>query len=202
MRTARQSRRRWMRVFLLALLFITGCAEKNEAEFQVVRVGGMEWSASNLDVASYRNGDPVREARTEEEWHEAAGKGEGAWCRYEGATGPSGGCGRLYSWHAVHDPRGLAPKGWHVAMEDEWERLALVPGGLRSIGVLACGTRNCLSSFYGYGVSACFWTADSSGAFEAWDMEIASREPERLVRVSVARGLGLSVRCVRDRSTQ
>ncbi|WP_157858173.1 fibrobacter succinogenes major paralogous domain-containing protein [Pelodictyon luteolum] len=191
-----------MRVFLAALFFVAGCVEKRGGELQGVPLGGMEWSASNLDIERYRNGDPVPEARTEAEWHEAASRGDGAWCRYEGEEGGAVGCGRLYNWHTVHDPRGLAPAGWHVATEDEWDRLALVPGGLRSLGILSTGIRNCLGAFYGHGVSACFWTADSSGAFEAWDREVASRDPERLVRVSVARSLGLSVRCVRDRPAQ
>ena len=28
--------------------------------------------------------------------------------------------GRLYNWHAVDDPRGLCPPGWHVPSDGEW----------------------------------------------------------------------------------
>jgi uncharacterized protein (TIGR02145 family) len=31
--------------------------------------------------------------------------------------------GRLYNWYAVNDPRGLAPQGWHVPTDAEWNRL-------------------------------------------------------------------------------
>ncbi|TCD48783.1 fibrobacter succinogenes major paralogous domain-containing protein [Chlorobium sp. N1] len=179
-------------VLFFMLLAASGCA----------RPSGMLWSARNLDVDRYRNGDPVPEARTEEEWHDAASKGEGAWCRSDGADAPGSRCGRLYNWYAVHDPRGLAPEGWHVASGEEWDRAAAEPGALRRLSISFCGSRNCLGSFYGAASSAFFWTADSSGAFEAWDREVWREEPQRIVLVKVARSLGLSVRCVRDRKGQ
>lgn len=182
---------------LLLLFALGGCGRPEGGGEGGVRVAGMLWSRENLDVARYRNGDPVPEARTEEEWHDAASRGEGAWCR----SGESG-CGRLYNWHAVSDPRGLAPEGWHVATDSEWRRLDALPGALRRLAVRFCGSRNCLGSLYGEGRSAFFWTADSSGAFEAREREIGAAEPDRTLRVSVARSLGLSVRCVRDGSAQ
>jgi hypothetical protein len=29
----------------------------------------------------------------------------------------------LYNWYAVNDPRGLAPKGWHIPTSNEWKEL-------------------------------------------------------------------------------
>jgi len=29
----------------------------------------------------------------------------------------------LYNWYAVTDPRGLAPQGWHVPSDAEWNKL-------------------------------------------------------------------------------
>lgn len=31
--------------------------------------------------------------------------------------------GKLYNWYAVKDPRGLAPKGWHIPNDFEWQIL-------------------------------------------------------------------------------
>ena len=28
--------------------------------------------------------------------------------------------GKIYNWYAVHDPRGLAPKGFHIPSNEEW----------------------------------------------------------------------------------
>ena len=32
--------------------------------------------------------------------------------------------GKLYNWYAVNDPRGHAPKGWHIP-GDEFEKLKI-----------------------------------------------------------------------------
>jgi len=36
-----------------------------------------------------------------------------AWCYFNNdmANAP---LGKLYNWHSVRDPRGLAPKGWYI----------------------------------------------------------------------------------------
>jgi hypothetical protein len=44
---------------------------------------------------------------------------------------------------------------------------------------------------------AYFWTTTPSGEFDAWDREAAAGAT-KLNRVSVGKGLGLSVRCVKD----
>ncbi|MFM7684026.1 MAG: FISUMP domain-containing protein [Bacteroidota bacterium] len=43
-----------------------------------------------------------------------------AWCYYN--YDPKNGTkyGKLYNWFAVNNSRGLAPKGWHIATNDEW----------------------------------------------------------------------------------
>jgi uncharacterized protein (TIGR02145 family) len=35
----------------------------------------------------------------------------------------------LYNWYAVNDPRGIAPNGYHVANNDEWNTLLNYLGG-------------------------------------------------------------------------
>ena len=48
-----------------------------------VRIGDQIWSATNLDVATFRNGDPIPEAKTDEEWVKAGREGRPAWCYYK-----------------------------------------------------------------------------------------------------------------------
>jgi hypothetical protein len=73
-----------------------------------VQVGNQVWMTKNLNVSSYRNGDPIPQVIDPTQW---ANLTTGAWCYFVNnpATGPM--YGRLYNWYAVNDPRGLAPQG-------------------------------------------------------------------------------------------
>ncbi len=91
------------------------------ADAPTVTVGTQEWLGKNLNVDHFANGDPIPEAKTEEEWKRAGENKQPAWCYYNNdpANGPK--YGRFYNWYAVNDPRGLAPKGWHVPSDSEWD---------------------------------------------------------------------------------
>lgn len=179
-------------LFAVLLLLSSGCARRDDA-VQGITIGKQVWMAGNLATGKYRNGDPIRQARSVEEWNDAISKQEGAWCDY--GNDPDG--GRLYNWFAVADPRGLAPEGWRVPTDADWRELEVATGGL-GFETVFTGSRNCLGIFFGKGSSAFFWTATPSGEFDAWNREISAGS-RKLQRVSVARGLGLSVRCVKDR---
>ena len=45
-----------------------------------VRIGSQTWASANLNVATFRNGDTIPEARTNEEWVAAGQSGRPAWC--------------------------------------------------------------------------------------------------------------------------
>jgi hypothetical protein len=79
--------------------------------------------AENLNVSTFRNGDPIPEAKTDEEWKKAGKEGKPAWCYYENDPKNGAKYGKLYNWYAVNDPRGLAPAGWHVPSDAEWTTL-------------------------------------------------------------------------------
>lgn len=88
-----------------------------------VTIGSQVWSSKNLDVATYRNGDPIPQVIDSLEWTNLA---EGAWCWYKNDSATYASTyGRLYNWYAVTDPRGLAPQGWHVATESDWNKLII-----------------------------------------------------------------------------
>ncbi|WP_084022287.1 fibrobacter succinogenes major paralogous domain-containing protein [Chlorobaculum limnaeum] len=179
-------------LFAVLLLFTSGCTKQDDAA-QGITIGRQIWMAENLATDRYRNGDKIRHARSVEEWNEAISKQEGAWCDY--GNDPDG--GRLYNWFAVADSRGLAPAGWRVPTDEEWRELEAATDG-QGFATGFTGSRNCLGLFFGKGTAAFFWTATPSGEFDAWNREI-SEGSRKLQRVSVAKGLGLSVRCVKDR---
>ncbi|MCE3229447.1 MAG: hypothetical protein K0S32_3998 [Bacteroidetes bacterium] len=94
-----------------------------------ITIGKQIWATRNLDVTRFRNGDAITQAKTKEEW-EAAGKSKKpAWCYYDNAPENGKHYGKLYNWYAVNDPRGLAPKGWHIPTTGEWQELIDFLGG-------------------------------------------------------------------------
>jgi uncharacterized protein (TIGR02145 family) len=87
---------------------------------QTVTIGTQVWMTKNLDVATFRNGDPIPEAKTKEEWDKAGDNKQPAWCYYDNDPANGAKYGKLYNWFAVNDPRGLAPSGYHVPTDAEW----------------------------------------------------------------------------------
>ena len=98
------------------MLFFTGLSNA-----QTVTIGTQVWMTKNLDVATFRNGDPIPEAKSNEEWEKAGENKQPAWCYYDNDPANGAKYGKLYNWYAVNDPRGLAPEGWHVPSIDEWD---------------------------------------------------------------------------------
>lgn len=220
----RTNRARWFTPSVLHVLFIlilthsSACSVQHEpAE---TTIGGQVWMNRNLDTDRYRNGDPVRHAASEAEWNEAASNEEGAWCWYDGDAQNGRVYSKLYNWYAVSDRRGLAPEGWHIPSDGEWQKLVDALGGAAVAGgslkkksmwdssegsspggigfdALPAGSRNCLGGFFALGKDAFFWSSTPSGDFEAWNREIGSRTTT-VRRVSVNRSIGFSVRCVKD----
>jgi uncharacterized protein (TIGR02145 family) len=101
--------------------------EEDEAiEMTAVGIGGLEWADNNLNVAFFRNGDPIPEAKTASEWEKALIENKPAWCYYMNSADNRR--GKLYNKHAVNDARGLAPKGWRIATTEDWISLFNVLG--------------------------------------------------------------------------
>lgn len=99
---------------------------KNET-IQTVKIGDQIWTATNLNVEYFSNGDVIPEVKTKTEWIEAGRSNKPAWCYYNNKLNNSK--GKLYNWNAVNDKRGLAPKGWHIPKRWEWEKLFDIVGG-------------------------------------------------------------------------
>lgn len=97
-----------------------------------VTIGTQIWTTQNLNVDHYRNGDIIPEVTTYQQWGDLT---TGAWCWYKNDSSKYGTTyGRLYNWYAVNDPRGLAPAGWHIPSNNEWETLTTTLGGASLAG--------------------------------------------------------------------
>lgn len=92
-------------------------------KIKTVKIGNQTWMAENLNTEYFSNGDPIPHAETEEEWAEASENSQPAWCYYDNDPENGKKYGRLYNWYAVNDSRGLAPDGWRIPSEDEFNIL-------------------------------------------------------------------------------
>jgi uncharacterized protein (TIGR02145 family) len=88
-----------------------------------VKIGNQIWQSKNLDVETFKNGDVIPEAKSDEEWIRAGENNEPAWCYYDNDSENGKKYGKLYNHFAVSDTRGLCPTGWHVPSGEEWTRL-------------------------------------------------------------------------------
>ena len=110
-------------VFLFGILSLTYS--------QTLKIGTQVWTTKNLDVSTFRNGDPIPQAKTEQEWEFAGKNKQPAWCYYENNEANGLIYGKLYNWYAVNDARGLAPVGFHVPSDEEWMKLIDYLGGFQ-----------------------------------------------------------------------
>lgn len=108
------------------------------------------WMTKNLNVAKYRNGDPIPMVSDPDQW---ARLSTGAYCYYNNDSAKYAAVyGKLYNWYAVNDPRGLAPPGWHIPNIDEWVSLETCLTSAAGVGsaLKESGTAN--------------WSSPNSGA--------------------------------------
>jgi uncharacterized protein (TIGR02145 family) len=189
-----------------------------------VKIGDQIWMASNLDVATFRNGDPISHAKTDEAWELAGENGEPAWCYYGNSSSNSeDGFGKLYNWYAVNDPRGLAPEGWKIPSNEDWSSMADFLGGADWCGIqlkstsywvdgdweedgnganesgfsgLPGGQRYDYGPFSYFGEQGYWWS--SSGNSDSALSQFLLYDNDGLYGEHVNTGFGLSVRCLKE----
>jgi uncharacterized protein (TIGR02145 family) len=74
-------------------------------------------------VSTFRNGDAIPEAKSNEEWVRAARNKKPAWCYYQNDPATGTLQGKLYNWYALCDERGLAPWNWRLPSDADWLKL-------------------------------------------------------------------------------
>jgi len=97
--------------------------------YQTVKIGNQCWTAENLKVTHYRNGDVISYVIDDTEWINLT---MGAYCAYDDDDSNVIIYGNLYNWYAVNDSRNIAPEGWHVPSDEEWRELEMYLGMSRS----------------------------------------------------------------------
>jgi uncharacterized protein (TIGR02145 family) len=103
--------------------------------YSYIVIGGQTWMTSNLKVTHYQNGDPVINglATNFNWWNDSYDSlYVGAYTFPNGDTTQKAAYGLLYNNYACNDSRNIAPVGWHVATDGDWETLEFNEGMLAS----------------------------------------------------------------------
>jgi uncharacterized protein (TIGR02145 family) len=196
--------------------------DNDPGKYTAIKISKQVWVQQNLAVSRYRNGDKIPQVKDAAKW---AALTTGAWCWYTNDSATGAVYGKLYNWYAVNDPRGLAPTGWHVPSDAEWDTLSThlgnnAGGKLKDTGTIEAGTglwyapnagatnktgftglpgghRLSTGSFFHIGNYANWWSSTQVDTTNAWNRTLT------YLNGNVARSYhylqnGFSVRCLKD----
>lgn len=124
------------------------CIDIDGNVYNTIKIGNQVWMAENLRVTRYQNGQAINLLTTATEWARLSTQSDkGAISFYNNDLANEKPYGLLYTWYAANDPRGLAPKGWHIPSDAEWIELGNALGGyleaggkMKTTGTLEAGT--------------------------------------------------------------
>jgi len=202
---------------LMAAVCVLGIAAYAQQQPDAVVIGDQVWAARNLEVVTFRNGDPIAEVKSELEWKRADRNKQPAWCYYQNDSRNGEQFGKLYNWYAVSDERGLAPEGWHIPNKPELSELAehldghfineiladtLVAGeppvtNEDTFHGLQGGYRLANGSFLSVGQYGYWWGTTCYLSSQSWLKKIKTGSGFN-VHSLFHHGDGFSVRCIRD----
>jgi uncharacterized protein (TIGR02145 family) len=117
--------------------------------YAIVSIGDQMWMAENLRVTHYRNGDPIPTGYSNGAWSSLDDDETGAYAVYNDDPNVYG---TLYNWYAVNDERDIAPAGWHIPTDEEWDILVehLLGSNIAGGKVKECTGGSCPESEYWY----------------------------------------------------
>jgi uncharacterized protein (TIGR02145 family) len=197
----------------IVLLFSNSISAQKE-----VKIGNQTWMGENLNVSKFRNGNVIQQAQTADQWQKAGFAKQPAWCYYEMDTKNGKIYGKLYNRFALYDPRGLAPKGWRLPSDKDWEILTAELGGAEVAGAkLKSATAwvedNNLEDTYGFNAlpggwrdvgfggledSCTWWSKNSETLEDDTRYYNLSKGIDNLMNYSTSWIMGYFVRCVKE----
>lgn len=186
--------------------------------YDTCQIGEQTWMAQNLNEPHFKNGDPIPQAKTPEEWKKAGNSGKPAWCYYNNDSKLGAKFGKLYNWYAVNDPRGLAPKGWRLPADKDWISLyqfvskqdydALALEHKAFVGnypdadalhfhAFGSGYRKESANFSNMGKFASYWSKDTIDSYSANALHL-NNKVFTIQMGKYYRSGGFSVRCLKS----
>jgi uncharacterized protein (TIGR02145 family) len=90
--------------------------------YPTIKIGDQWWMSANLKTTHFNNGDAI--ATTASAGLDITGESEPKYqWSYSGDEYWAGVYGRLYTWYAITDMRGVCPDGWRIPTEADWTTL-------------------------------------------------------------------------------
>ncbi len=102
------------------------CEDIDGNVYETIQIGEQLWMAENLKVTHYQNGDEIPTNLDDSSWESA---NYGTVAVYDDQESNIDTYGRLYSWYAVDDNRGVCPENFHVPTDEEYTQLTIYLGG-------------------------------------------------------------------------
>jgi len=95
--------------------------------YTTMKIDNQEWMVENLRTTKYNNGTPIPLKTSNAAWSTTTP----GYCYYTSDVDDIKKYGAIYNWYAANTD-GLAPSGWHVANNDDWEILmhSSIKGGV------------------------------------------------------------------------
>lgn len=180
------------------------------------------WKTDNLNTTTFRNGDVIPEAQSNDDWYRAHQLQQPAWCYYNNDPNMGERYGRLYNWYACVDPRGLAPEGYRIPDDRDWAELSVYFAEVETAGqhlkseydwndrddgttgngtnesgfsALPAGMRLTEGSFHGIGHRAAFWSTTEITPTQASSPGL-SYNNDKFYWNEFSKGAGFTVRVI------
>lgn len=199
------------------------CYDADDNKYSIVSIGSQAWMAENLKTTHYNNGELILTTSTPNTDISSMLTPKYQWA-YNGIEDNVNVHGRLYTWYALTDSRGVCPTGWHLPTDSEWTVLTDYLGGLSVAGgklkttgtthwkypnigannksgfsALPSGYRHQDGTFGVMTSSAYFWTSETgSSSNYGWSRWLQAGASS-VTRYGIqTKQLGMSVRCLKD----
>ncbi len=186
--------------------------------YETIVIGNQEWMLENLCTGKFANGDLLQFIDNDDEWQLAGKNGIPAWSYFNDDPCSEIKYGKLYNWHAVNDPRGLAPDGWHIPTDEDWCAMISFLGGEKTAGKKLKSRRgwknegngsdksgfNALpggyrdpDGWFGNGGFGRWWSSTEESDGKAWRFRLGY-DNETIDRYNGPKGYGFSIRCIKN----
>jgi len=190
--------------------------------YKTITIGTQTWMAENLKTTKYTNGDLIGTTTPVTLDYSSQSTPKYQWS-YNGNESYVAAYGRLYTWYAVTDSRGVSPTGWHVPTDAEWKTLYTFLNSIDYAGALLKesgsshwkrykdeatnftgfsalpGGRRNTDGFFGLGNFGFWWntTENSADYGKNWTM-MNNKNFLEWTFMPFSKSIGLSIRCVKD----
>lgn len=189
--------------------------------YHAVAIGTQVWVVENLKTTKYRNGNIIGTTTPATLNISSQSAPKYQWA-YDGNEANVATYGRLYTWYAVTDSRGVCPIGWHVPSAVEWSTLITflgegdaggklkeastshwsIPntGATNSSGFTALpgDSRNEGGWFGGMNEHGYWWSSSEWSALSVSSIVMFYNASDAVIDNGLPKKSGYSVRCIRD----